>query len=692
MRILLIQILLLFIALFSSGEDFKIYVENETSFLFYRENNESKGFYSELFKKIGEDTNIGLDLLPLNPQIILDFEKNDKNIIMDLIETEEREKKFNFIPTFFKLNSKIYFLDKSIKSIDNFKHRKVGLLENYYITKEFKEKYTHIDYIPVQIKSRQEGIELLKDGKIDAFVADNQYGMEIKTESLDLTRIPTVSTNLAIPKSNEKLYYILKDYITKIPHEDLKKLINDARVNYYQYKFKDKYKDLEGKKLRVLLPSGNDYYPLYYKNNDVGDGIGINYLRDIEKILKVKIDYVILKDISKISDDIDMTLVNRETDLTKEKFNFSNSYYNFTVSVFNKMEDGFISEVEELYGKRVVVSKSESYEKSTLKSNMDIDYLVVDNLQEALEKVVTGEADFGLGDEKAIINKAFNLKNNKIKIAGNTNKKIEIGFGINKNNPLLYNAIQEISESFLNGNLAVNLYLNKNHKEDKNYSTLFLIFLIGIIIMVLFRNYKLKKSERRYYDLTMSLVGSLEAASSYNDEDTGEHIRRVCLYSKYLAMKLGLSSKNVEEIGNFASLHDIGKIGIDHNILRKPGKLTNQEFEVMKNHTKIGFQILQKSSLGKVAENIALYHHEKWNGNGYPTGLAHEAIPIEARIVAVADVYDALRQERSYKVAKSHEEALKIIVEEIGISFDPRIVRLFLESQSTFEEIYNLNK
>ena len=152
-------------------------------------------------------------------------------------------------------------------------------------------------------------------------------------------------------------------------------------------------------------------------------------------------------------------------------------------------------------------------------------------------------------------------------------------------------------------------------------------------------------------------------AAERRDQETGAHIRRIGLYSAALAQKLGWGTHMTDDIRVAATMHDIGKIGIPDEILRKPGKYTDQEYEVMKKHSEIGAEILSGSDvpLLQMAWEIAYCHHEKWDGSGYPRGLAGEQIPESARIVTIADVYDALINERVYRRALPEEEALEIM-------------------------------
>jgi putative two-component system response regulator len=172
----------------------------------------------------------------------------------------------------------------------------------------------------------------------------------------------------------------------------------------------------------------------------------------------------------------------------------------------------------------------------------------------------------------------------------------------------------------------------------------------------------------------------LARAAEYRDPETGAHILRMAHYSRLIAARLGLPEDLQDLIFQSAPMHDIGKVGIPDYILLKPGKLTDEEFAVMKGHTTIGHQILIGSTstiLGMAAE-IALHHHEKFDGSGYPGGLAGEAIPLTGRIVAVADVFDALTSERPYKKAWAVEDALNLLKEQRGRHFDPDCVDAFL--------------
>ena len=180
---------------------------------------------------------------------------------------------------------------------------------------------------------------------------------------------------------------------------------------------------------------------------------------------------------------------------------------------------------------------------------------------------------------------------------------------------------------------------------------------------------------------SLETIYRLARAAEYKDEETGAHILRMSHYSAAVARKLSLSEDEIDSILYAAPMHDIGKIGIPDRILLKPGKLDQDEWVIMKQHTMIGGRILSgsKAEFIKLGETIALTHHEKWDGAGYPNGLKGEEIPISGRITAIADVFDALTSKRPYKEPFSIEKSFAIIKEGRGIHFDPQVVDAFFD-------------
>ena len=196
------------------------------------------------------------------------------------------------------------------------------------------------------------------------------------------------------------------------------------------------------------------------------------------------------------------------------------------------------------------------------------------------------------------------------------------------------------------------------------------------------RTAQLRLAYARVQNASLDTIHRLSKAAEYKDEHTGDHIQRMSRYCVAIARQMGLSQKVLDSILYAAPMHDIGKIGIPDRILLKPRRLKPDEWTIMKRHTTIGAQILQGSDVGfiRLAEVIALTHHERWDGNGYPKGIAGNKIPLVGRITSVADVFDALTSRRPYKEPISVDESCSIIVEGRGIRFDPAVVDAFFSA------------
>ncbi len=229
-----------------------------------------------------------------------------------------------------------------------------------------------------------------------------------------------------------------------------------------------------------------------------------------------------------------------------------------------------------------------------------------------------------------------------------------------------------------------------------------IIFYVSLFL-VFYNSYRKQKKINTQLSLTENrIIQLLSRLAELRDNETGNHIKRTSEYvmivtenlRKYPVYKKYITQSYINDIVRSAPLHDIGKVGIPDNILLKPGKLTDDEYEIMKQHTLLGARVLieeekelEFNSFLKIGIQIARYHHENWDGTGYPDKLKGDEIPLSARIMALVDVYDALRSKRPYKEPFSHEKAVEIIKEDSGRKFDPNIVDVFLELEKEFRLI-----
>ena len=203
------------------------------------------------------------------------------------------------------------------------------------------------------------------------------------------------------------------------------------------------------------------------------------------------------------------------------------------------------------------------------------------------------------------------------------------------------------------------------------------------------RTARLQKAMDELAEASIDTIFRLSRAAEYKDDDTALHIKRMSRFTAALSQKTGFSEDFVRMISYSTPLHDIGKIGVPDDILLKPGKLNESEWKKMKEHPEIGASILDGAASAHLQQGrvIALTHHEKWDGSGYPCGLSGDNIPVEGRLVAVADVFDALTSRRPYKEPVPPDEAFRILIEEKGRHFDPGLVDHFLEIRDQVEEI-----
>lgn len=307
---------------------------------------------------------------------------------------------------------------------------------------------------------------------------------------------------------------------------------------------------------------------------------------------------------------------------------------------------------------------------------------------------------------------SFQLSNNKYeeKIHIDINKKDSFKFDVYSNNGFSKNCnLDEISDISFSEKI-----FPKAIKDNSGLINNFSGFAIGNLILIGI-NYKkivtsydisIMKALAINLDLIETIkhqIDEIEQAFEYttnalaraaetNDDQTGKHVKRVNSFAKRIAEELGLSKHFINKLYNSAQMHDVGKIYVDKNILLKPGKLSKEEFEEIKKHTTYGEKIIGDSEYLKMSAEVAKYHHEKYDGTGYPESRKGEDIPLSARIVFIADIYDALRSERSYKPAFSHEKAYKIITLGDGRvnpeHFDPKVLEAFKRIHEDFRIIY----
>ncbi|MGL5964346.1 MAG: HD domain-containing phosphohydrolase, partial [Fusobacteriaceae bacterium] len=429
-------------------------------------------------------------------------------------------------------------------------------------------------------------------------------------------------------------------------------------------------------------PDGKDYLPLYYVSNSEFKGYIPTSMSNISKIIDIPIE--IVKSSSPQKKHIKALTVTQHEPL-------SIRYYETQIVVVGKNGSNYIKSLGDLKNKNIGVVLNDITKNVTLKDALD--FVIFSNIEDALKAVNQNTIDYVIGDFIFLDSKIQNMHlGDELRILGVLeNSDYYLSFSFEEEDKILYSLFsqvfpKDISEFSTLKSLMISPKIIKKDYYFLGTVVFILLGILGIVLLFLKKNIAHRNKTEK---LNRAMISSFEMAASYNDEDTGYHIVRVTKYSELLAREIGLSNSIIRDISRYASLHDIGKIGIPDYILKKPGKLTIEEMSEMRKHPDIGCKIVKNAGLGKVAENIVKFHHERWDGNGYPFQLSGKTIPIEARVVSIADVYDALRQKRSYKSAYSHEEAIQIMVSESGTFFDPKLIEVFLKLHPKFDEIFN---
>lgn len=579
-----------------------------------------------------------------------------------------------------------------VKNMEDLKNLNVGYIKGSQGLEEIKTRFKNLEFIENIVKNREKGLEYLEKGEIDALIIKdwlNYYDEKNVTRIIEKINYKEF---IAVNKSRKDIYDKLKNKMDLLKNEEIDKIFTKERIKYYKYILKDMPNYLIIKEkfdvIKVNLFKDKYMIPFYYLYKKEYRGITIKIIKEIEKILEIPIVFTSEKGELK-------SIVSRNKE-DLDKYIFTKPYYGAKIAVANKSRDGFFENISDLDNKKVIV-KSNSAIKEYIEERIKNPKIIeVETYQEGLDFLLSKKGDFLVGYFGSINGViSNNFIEDKIKIAGIINDSLDISLGVTKGEEELGQILKLIFESFnvdktiYDDSLTKNILVAKNYKLMAKVGIPILIFIIILIIVLINSEKNRKKSE----ELSYMLVKVLEMANKLRDEDTGEHTKRLGLYSEILAISVGkFSKKEIKDIKKYATVHDIGKITIPFNILNKPGKLTDKEFEMVKEHVNSGFEIVKNLKLGKLAENIVRFHHEKWNGKGYPLGLEGESIPLEAVIVGISDMYDTLRQEKVYKKSLTHEESLKIIKLEANKSFSSEIVECFIKNHELFEKIYEENR
>lgn len=677
----IIILLLISISLITYGETKIKIASNITDMYLYKNlyTGEYEGVYSEILKDIDKNIKYSFDYKE-QPEILLRVTK------------KEKYPNYNFITV--PVNYRVIVLvnkNSGFRNISDLNGLKIGYVENRRGIEEIEDRYSALEYEKIKIKNEDIALEKLEKREIDGLIVQDYIERNSFESKVRIVEDILYREQVGVRKDCTNLYEKVEKNIKERCENNFLTILRRNRIAYYKYLLQDtpSYNIVKEryKSIKVTIPKDKYLLPLYYSIGKKYDGILIDILKEIEEILEIPIEL--------INDEGDICGIVVESEKSKKKFNISRPYFESQIGIANRKFDSFTVGLSDLDNSKILLLERDEFLKeyvdSTVKNNKII---LVSTMEEGFRKLILGDGDYFINFssflESGITNRFLD---GQVKLAGESSARFSVALGVNEEAKDLGQVINIIMRGFAIDKTVLDLEANNNILVAKNYKLITQISVtVGIFILVLLIILvRSEKNRKKAEELSSILVETIESINQLNQEEAGDHAKRFSLYSVLMAKELGLEKKKIDKIGKYAGLHDLGKIIVPNEVLNKAGKLTKEEFEQVKKHTIVGYQLVKKLNLGKTAGNIVKYHHEKWNGLGYPFGLKGEEIPIESRIASIVDTYDTLRQDKSYRAGVSHKEAVKIIEKESGSSFDPILVEIFLKLNKEFEKIYKEN-
>ncbi|SHH55315.1 HD domain-containing phosphohydrolase [Thermosipho atlanticus] len=660
-------ILLISLVIFSRGifgRNIIVGIYNNKPLIYY-ENGKVKGFITEILNVIARKENWKLTYRYLDDFATLynELKQGKIDILLDIAYSDERAKDILFNKESVFVNwGLVYSYDKSLKSILDLNDKTVAVLKGdiYYTGDEGIRKIAesfHLNINFLEFTSYDEVLKAVSEKKAYAGVVSRIYSGSIYS----IYKTPIIFSPVEIYFGFSK--NVDKTIIDKIDFY-LKKWKADSTSIYYE--LLDKYL-LIGKS---EIPSWIRWF------------VSVSLLI----ILVISVFLYLHRKALKVATS-ELLIKNKELEeLYKENKHFSENLYRM-IDLLSTMTPG--QDIEKFY--KVVLETAVQ-----IVPEADYGSIILLNTKNKTARFV---AAYGHDLKKLQqIKKLFTLvpRRENIRIVKDIVNTEKIEEFSEEEYETLRKAAKPSKETLVNEiqlkpELWIKLSLDIDVKSKKSFSEQSKKLISGLgNLMKAFWLEKLSLEEiRRAY---LKFAEKLSIIAEAYDDITGAHVYRVGKISKFIAEKLKLPTEKIKEIASFAPLHDIGKIFINRELLRKNERLSEEEFDEIKKHTIFGAKLLDDPYF-ETAKNIALYHHEKYSGKGYPYGLKNGEIPIEAQIVAIADVYDALRSSRPYKKEFTHEKALRIILEGDGRTspedFNPEILEIFKKYHFEIKEIYD---
>ncbi|MFP4697694.1 MAG: HD domain-containing phosphohydrolase [Eubacteriales bacterium] len=692
----------------NNNRSIKVELLNEFTPVYYKDGDMEKGMHKYIFANFRQNiTGIELskekksDTIRIGSRYLFDKDQY-------MISKPFYHKKMNLYVADANIND-IYSLIESKEhiTIGIIEGNKEEILRNYNITKKVDFKI---------YSDESEIVKELKENKIDAIITG--YDLELLSFNWDeIKRIPLNSLSadfvFAINKESPKeLLSIINRWIDELKNDNNAiEIMHNEELKYYRDNIKFSEQEKEWLKENPVIDYGahKDYEPYHIANNNQGSGISSKVIKDISKIINVDFQMInknTWDDTYKACENGEVTFLPFIGNNHKRKgVLFTNSVYTTDLVIISHSEDSYMNRIHDLENKNIVILKDYIQVDEFYNNTSNVTIEEKDSLKDVLSTLTQKKADYSLVDLLVLNNY---IKKDKInyKVTGRLRDELNYYFAVNKDHKPLVSIFNKIIP-FIDIDTYYYEYGVVNDKQY-HYKYIYIIlicFILAIFIITLYGqkfNYQIKtikkskqdliKLNTKYETIIYQMIGMFESVSFISQDAIQFHTKRLIYYAEIIARELQLDDFFIQSILQFIPIHDIGNIAISSSILNKPGEFSPEEYDKVKSHVIAGYELVRRLELGKVAENIVLFHHERWDGKGYPKQLKGEQIPIEARILNLVDTYDILRIKRPYKQAYTHKQAVEIIVEEKGKQFDPKLVEMFVQNNLLFDIYYELGQ
>lgn len=681
-----------------------VWLFDAENFEFWRDGHGNyQGYYAELIHEINKRYGYQLVLHPINGEDIGQrFATDAFGLYAGVLRTEERARSKILSARLFDNEVLAASLTRTATVPEDLNNTRVIFRRDDATHVQVDQHYPWLKFRDViLVNSSSEAFALLRQHKADFYINDDSE-MDDTLHYYTMSR-PFADLRFACVLAFSPEVRHMRDNINKLITEwqqngRLKALENASKRNYLVSRIQvtpEQASWIHNNRLTLWLPKSENFAPLLWQDKQGYHGSVIDMINDMRELLHIQVDINYTDSYVKhlYQDGWPIRMIDivdsRDDSLSGGVIGPALSWHN---AYYNRVEQPFLWDEEQVRYKRVgVINGSFSAFYLRQRFGDDISLVPESSVEDLIKDIGEEKIDYILGDLSSLEGslRGNDLFRGVLKVAGLTRSDYKIVSWVSNDHPLysLLTQIHLISSyrTQLERPATRPLFPELSKNTFKIISVvLFISMLFSLCLLwLMWRHMKQSQAVNR------SIVEAMEKVNRAHDDETGSHIQRVSAYCGLLAREIGLPRKMVQDIERFASLHDVGKIAIPERILRKQGPLDTDEFSEMKQHTVRGWRIIQGLALGPVAENIIHYHHEKWDGSGYPAGLCAEQIPIEARILALADVYDALRQKRVYKPGYTHEHACELILAGAGRHFDPALVNRFQQLHLKFKAIFD---